>query len=122
MATKDSVKKAVIEFIKQHGYSPTVRDICLMTSRSAGVVHSYMTEMLRTGELMTDAPLGSQRALRVPGMRWIDTKEYTGVVKQLYRLLEHCREMAAEPGCADDWEQDVDALEKVIRALEREER
>ena len=45
-----------------------------------------------------------------------------GVVKQLYRLLEHCREMAAEPGCADDWEQDVDALEKVIRALEREER
>ena len=50
------------------------------------------------------------------------TKEYAGVVKQLYRLLEHCREMAAEPGCADDWEQDVDALEKVIRALEREER
>lgn len=122
MTTKDSVKRAVIEFIKQHGYSPTVRDICLMTSRSAGVVHSYMTDMLRTGELMTDAPLGSQRALRVPGMRWIDTSEYTEAVRQLYRLLEHCREMAAEPGCADDWMDDVDALEIAIGVLEREEK
>lgn len=121
MTTKDSVKMAVIEFIKQHGYSPTVRDICLMTSRSAGLVHSYMTDMLRTGELMTDAPLGSQRALRVPGMRWIDTAEYAGAVRQLYRLLEHCREMATEPGSSDEWTDDVNALEKAIGALEREE-
>lgn len=122
MTTKDRVKRAVIDFIKQHGYSPTVRDICLLTSRSNSVVHSYITAMLRTGELMTDAPLGSQRTLRVPGMRWIDTAEYTGAVRQLYRLLEHCREMAAEPGCADDWKEDVKALEKAIGVLEREEK
>lgn len=67
--------------------------------------------------LETDHPAGACRALRVPEMRMVDTRELEGAVKQLGDLLDHCRDMAA--GCDADpiWDRDVKALETVIEEI-----
>lgn len=118
MEMQNQIKQAVVDYIKAHGYAPTVREIGAVVGLSSSAsVHRQLTQAIDDGILETDAMAGSPRALRVPGMRWINIQEYTGVVRQLASLREHCQAMAAEPESAEDWKRDVEALDRVMTAL-----
>ena len=72
---------------------------------------------MNTGMLETDHPAGACRALWVPEMRMVDTRELEGAVKQLGDLLDHCRDMAAGRDADPIWDRDVKALETVIEEI-----
>lgn len=114
---RDEIKAVIAGFMKQHGYPPTVREISREVNRRPSTVHGYLTAMIADGELETDGTTGASRAIRTPGLKWIDTREYAGTVRQLKRLQLHCQEMAAGDGCAADWKKDAAALERAVRAL-----
>lgn len=118
MEIQNQIKQAVVDYIKAHGYAPTVREIGAVVGLSSSAsVHRYLAEMLEAGILENDDLIGTPRALRVPGMRWINAQEYTDAVRQLASLREHCQAMAAESESAEDWKRDVEALDRVMAAL-----
>lgn len=60
---------AIKDYIQQHGYPPTVREIGnMMGLYSTSSVHAHLQRMFADGTLETDHP-GMPRAIRVPGMR-----------------------------------------------------
>lgn len=120
---QNKIKHFISAYIEIHGYPPTFREIgTAVELKSSSSVHKYLHQMILDGELKSGSNLKCQRTLCIPGMRYIDTSSYTDVVEQLSELLAHCRDMAAEPGCANDWKKDIGALEKAISALESEEK
>lgn len=69
---KELIKEKNIFYIKEHGYAPTVREICEMTNlKSTSSVQSYLCKMFEEGELETDAKIGASRAIRVPGYKYV---------------------------------------------------
>lgn len=69
---KELIKEKIIFYIKEHGYAPTVREICDMTNlKSTSSVQSYLCKMFEEGELETDAKIGASRAIRVPGYKYV---------------------------------------------------
>lgn len=69
---KELIKEKIIFYIKEHGYAPTVREICEMTNlKSTFSVQSYLCKMFEEGELETDAKIGASRAIRVPGYKYV---------------------------------------------------
>jgi repressor LexA len=72
-----NTKKWIIEFIKsyikKHGYPPYVREIAAGVGlKSTSTVHAHLKALIEKGYLETDAEFGSPRALRVPGMDWVE--------------------------------------------------
>lgn len=66
------IKEKIISYIEEHGYAPTVREICEMTNlKSTSSVQNYLCKMFEEGELETDAKIGSSRAIRVPGYKYV---------------------------------------------------
>lgn len=118
-----SQKKAleiIKAYIKQHGYPPTNRELAKEFCCSLSTANTCLREMLNAGLLETDHPAGACRALRVPGMRVVNTKELESAVKQLGDLLVHCRDMAAGRDADPIWGRDVEALETVIGMIRKE--
>ena len=69
---KELIKEKIIFYIKEHGYAPTVREICEMTNlKSTSSVQSYLCKMFEEGEWETDAKIGASRAIRVPGYKYV---------------------------------------------------
>lgn len=69
---KELIKEKIIFYIKEHGYAPTVREICEMTNlKSTSSVQSYLCKMFEEGELETDAKIGASREIRVPGYKYV---------------------------------------------------
>lgn len=63
---------AIVSYIKEHGYAPTVREICDMVGlKSTSSVQSHLIRMLADGVIETDAGLGTPRAIRVPGYKFV---------------------------------------------------
>ncbi|MFQ7610075.1 LexA family protein [Blautia marasmi] len=78
-ARGERIQKDIMEYIKQyiqqHGYPPNYREIGDgVVLRSSASVQRYISRMLADGILETDAGTGAVRALRVPGMRYVDTE------------------------------------------------
>lgn len=74
--TRKRIYGFVVDYIQEHGYPPTVREICAgayLSSTSS--VHGHLLQMLETGMLETDASTGSPRALRVPGYKFVQDEE-----------------------------------------------
>ena len=70
--TTERIMQAIVSYIAEHQYAPTVREIGSMTGiNSTSSVHHYIGALLAEGKLETDAGLGSSRALRVPGYKFI---------------------------------------------------
>ena len=70
--TKELIMQAIISYIEEHQYAPTVREIGSMTGiKSTSTVHHYLSVLLDEGKLETDAEWGASRALRVPGYKYI---------------------------------------------------
>lgn len=111
---RDQIKRAIIGYIMQHGYSPTLQEIGQAVGRCKSVVKGYVTQMLEEGELETDALTGASRALRVPGMKygWLDRRRIQEIVDDI-------------SGCdgSDDyargWDDACEAILKAVKEMER---
>ena len=65
---RKEILEAIISYIQEHGYAPTVREIGETVGlKSPSSVQSHLDRMLVDGIIETDAEVGSPRAIRVPG-------------------------------------------------------
>lgn len=72
MVRKEDILNAIIDYINEHQYPPTVRELCSITGlRSTSSVNRYVTMLLEEGKLETDGGIGMSRALRVPGYKFV---------------------------------------------------
>lgn len=70
--TRKIIYEKVVEYIQKHGYSPTVREIGEMVGlKSTSSVYNHLLRMFDDGTFETDAPLGTPRAIRVPGYKFV---------------------------------------------------
>ena len=81
--TRAKIKEKIIEYICEHGYSPSVRDICEMVGLSStSTVYSHLIIMLKKGMIETDGEVGQPRAIRVPGYKFVKIEgETDGLAK-----------------------------------------
>ena len=64
---REKILKAIISYITEHGYPPTLREIGdAVGLHSSSAVHHHITWMIADGILETDDE-SSPRAIRVPG-------------------------------------------------------
>ena len=69
---RDEIVRKIIEYIEEHGYPPTNREICQMTGlKSTSSVSHYLSVLFAEGRLETDAPECAPRAIRVPGYKFV---------------------------------------------------
>ena len=71
------VRKKILSEIKRyiqvHGYSPSFREIGEAVGlKSTSSVESHIKKMLKSGVIETDAGAGMSRAIRVPGMAFVE--------------------------------------------------
>jgi repressor LexA len=69
-------RERILEFIKQyieeHCYPPTTREIAAGVGlKSASTVCEHIKTLMQFGLIETDAEIGSNRALRVVGMKMV---------------------------------------------------
>lgn len=70
--TRKIILEKIISYITEHGYPPTIREICNMTGiKSTSTIHNHLNKMIESGMLETDSGIGSTRAIRVPGYRFV---------------------------------------------------
>lgn len=119
MEMQERIKRVIKDYVKARGYPPAMRDIALAVSlKSTSSVHHYIKSLVEDGELEMDEEPGSPRALRVPSLRWVDVGGREGEINQLRDLYLHCQEMEEEPGSAETWRADVEALGWILEELE----
>ena len=71
IAVRERILKFIVSYIKGHGYSPTVREICEGVGlKSTSSVQRHLLRMFNEGVLETDTEIGAPRAIRVPGYRF----------------------------------------------------
>lgn len=69
--TRKRILAFIIRYLEEHGYPPTVSEIGEGVGLSSkSTVHTHLKKMISDGVLETDAPIGSSRAIRVPGYRF----------------------------------------------------
>ena len=57
MNKREEILQAIINFIQEHGYSPTVREIGEMVGlKSTSSVHAHLQRMFIEGVIETDVP------------------------------------------------------------------
>lgn len=68
---REKIYQYIVDYITEHGYPPTVKEIADGVYRNNSTVHSHLIMMLDEGVLETDAGTGAARAIRVPGYRFV---------------------------------------------------
>lgn len=72
MVKNEDILNAIVTYIKEHGYSPTTREIGdAVGLRSTSTVHFRLKKMLDLGIIESDDNFGSPRAIRVPGYTFV---------------------------------------------------
>lgn len=72
---RERMLDAVIAYIKEHGYPPTVEEIGRAVGlKSKSSTHHHLNVLFEEGKLETDAP-GAPRAIRVPGYAFIEIED-----------------------------------------------
>lgn len=70
--SRQLVYDAIISYIEQHQYPPSIREICNITGiKSTSMVHNHIDRLMCDGLLETDCGFASARAIRVPGYRFV---------------------------------------------------
>lgn len=70
--TRDEIKKFIIQYIKEHGYSHSFKEIGeAVNLKSKSSVSNHIKKMMDSGMIETDGKFGTPRAIRVPGYRFI---------------------------------------------------
>lgn len=68
----DKVYASIIEYVQEHGYAPTVREICELTGyKSTATVQRYLEKLKDSGRIETDKGFGTPRAIRVVGYKFV---------------------------------------------------
>lgn len=76
MGTKERIFNYIVQYIQEHGYAPSVREIGYGVGlKSTNTVHCHLVRMFNDGVLETDAGPGSPRAIRVPGYDFVRRTE-----------------------------------------------
>lgn len=71
---REKILDAIIAYIQEHGYSPTVEEIRQAVGlKSKATVHHHLNVLFEEGKLETDAP-GAPRAIRVPEYKFKSEK------------------------------------------------
>ena len=69
--TNESIVEVIVEYIKTHGYHPSVREIGYSVGfQSTNTTWKRLQKMLETGMIESDNP-GTARAIRVPGYKLV---------------------------------------------------
>ena len=69
---REDILNAIINYIKEHGYPPTHREIGAMVGlRSTSTVYTHLLKMKDEGMIETDDTFCAPRAIRVPGYRFV---------------------------------------------------
>lgn len=69
---RDRILDAIIGYVKEHGYSPSVREIGEMVGlKSTSSVKTHLKKMMDSGMLETDAEFSTPRAIRIPGYEFV---------------------------------------------------
>lgn len=66
--TREEIKEFIVQYIKDHGYSPTFQEIgdaIGLSSKSS--VSAHIKKMIEKGMIEKDTESGTPRALRIPG-------------------------------------------------------
>lgn len=70
--TQDKIMSAIVRYIEEHGYPPSIREIGDIAGiKSTSTVFSHMQALFNEGRLETDAGMGTPRAIRVPGYKFV---------------------------------------------------
>lgn len=73
---KEVILTYIKNYIKEHGYPPTVREIGAGVGlKSTSSVQSHLIKMLEMGMIESDAGLGCPRTIRVPGMKFVEVDQ-----------------------------------------------
>ena len=68
----EKILNTIITYITEHGYCPSIRELCQLTGiKSTATIQKYINEMLENGLLETDCGIGTPRALRIPGYKFV---------------------------------------------------
>ena len=68
--------QAIIGYIEIHGYPPSVREIGELTGlKSTSSVQHHLEILRQEGKIETDTGLGSPRAIRIPGYKFVKVAE-----------------------------------------------
>ena len=71
-AIRERIVSFIVDYISQNGYAPTAREIGEGVGlKSTSSVNYHMKQLFADGKLETDAPEGANRAIRVPGYRFV---------------------------------------------------
>lgn len=93
MRTRMIVLNQIVAYIKEHGYAPTIRELCVLTGlKSTSSVHSHVQNLIKEGKLETDHDFSNPRAIRVPGCKFVTSGELYQL--QRYRVIgtvDECR-------------------------------
>lgn len=66
LRTRERILKAIKEYISSHGYAPSIREIAKIAGvKSTSTVHIHLKELMKSGEIESDAAPTSARAIRV---------------------------------------------------------
>lgn len=69
---KKAVYDAIVAYIEEHQYPPSVREICKISGlKSTSSVHGYIKQLIQEGYLETDSQNPGSRALRVSGYKFV---------------------------------------------------
>lgn len=72
-AQREDILQFIKNYMKEHGYSPSVREIgYAMGYKSTSSIKSQLDTMIALGMIESDAPRGTARAIRVPGMKFVE--------------------------------------------------
>lgn len=72
-SVRDSILHFITDYIKSHSYPPSVREIAYAIGyKSTSSVQNQLDMMIALGMLESDAPKGTPRAIRVPGMKFVE--------------------------------------------------
>ena len=72
-AQRTDILSFIKQYIKKHGYSPSVREIGhAMGYKSTSSIKSQLDTMIALGMIESDAPRGTARAIRFPGMKFVE--------------------------------------------------
>lgn len=76
---KEAILIFIKNYIKEHGYPPTVREIGAGVGlKSTSSVQGHLKKMLELGMIETDVGIGYPRAIRVPGMKFLNESGESG--------------------------------------------
>ena len=69
---REDILKAIINYIEEHGYPPTNREIgAIVGLKSSSSVYTHLLKMKDEGMIETDDTFCVPRAIRVPGYKFV---------------------------------------------------